>query len=167
MYFSILMELTLNGIDLKFEDDKLFRRRVKCSRGEIKVPIWKQCVLKPNKQGYTTINLNGKTYLIHRIIYKLHNPDWDITDTSSDNEIDQINGTSPKNNHISNLRILTHAENIQNNSHWAKGYHFSKANNKFIAQIRYDGNYKYLGGYDTAEEAREQYLNAKAELHKY
>lgn len=161
-----IIEGEINGVKLKYEDGKLFRWRTKCARGVLRIPKWSEVSITPNKLGYSNINLNHRTYLVHRVIYKLHNPEWDINDNSRENEVDHINGVSPKNNNIENLRILNHKQNIQNSLHYAKGFYLN-ANGKYQAQIIYDGKSKYLGCYDDAEDAHNAYLIAKKKYHVF
>jgi hypothetical protein len=67
-------------------------------------------------------------------------------------------------NRISNLRILTHSENISNND--AKGYSWVKSRNKWFARIYIDGKSIHLGYFNTEEQARQAYLSAKLKYHK-
>ena len=137
------------------------------------VYIWKDCKTKPSywfklKIGvmhkYNCIHINNKHYLLHRVNYYIHNPEWDIYDNSKNNEIDHID-RNPSNNHISNLRIATHSQNGQNTD--GKGYTYHKQHNKYMARIYINGKPKHLGYYDTKEEAREIYLKHKKELCPY
>jgi len=66
-------------------------------------------------------------------------------------------------NSISNLRIITHQENLFNTS--AKGYYFDKRKNKYRGQIVLNGKDKYLGLFNTEEEAQQAYQNAKKVYH--
>ena len=51
----------------------------------------------------------------------------------------------------------------QNNQHSkdAKGYSYNKRRGKFQAEIQINKRKIYLGSYDTAEEARNAYLEAR------
>ena len=77
-------------------------------------------------------------------------------------QIDHIDGNR-LNNNINNLRIVNCQQNHFNRT-TAKGYYITP-NNKYKAQI--GTNYKTikLGIYDTEEEARQAYLNAKIIYH--
>jgi hypothetical protein len=158
------MEIILYNTRLKYEDDVLYRWYSKCGPGLLKNPYWKVIKQTPTKRGYCQVMLDDKVYRYHRVVYKVCNPEWDITDVSKENEIDHICGKRPLDNRIANLRILSSAQNMCNNLHWVKGYTIDKKNNKYQAQIQINGKLKYLGQYDTAEEAREVYLSAK-EIH--
>ena len=155
------MENIVCNTRLKYEDDVLYRWIYKCGPRLLKNPCWKVVKHTPDKRGYSGLELNGKRYLYHRVVYKVCNPDWDISDISSENQIDHICGAKPLDNRIENLRILTHQQNMCNNLHWVKGYYYIKRVNKYQAQIRLNGKHIHLGYHDTAEEAREAYVNAK------
>ena len=131
----------------------------------LKTPYWRIVKQTPDKDGNSKIKINKKMYMYHRVVYKVCNPEWDIYDVSRENEIDHICGTRPKDNRIENLRILNNQQNKCNNLHYAKGYYFNKSMNKYQAQIKTKEKIKYLGCYDTAEQAREAYLKAKAIHH--
>lgn len=129
-----------------------------------KPSYWRKLKIKANTEGYKLIKINKKQYLLHRVNYYVHNPEWDIYDTSKNNLIDHID-RNPLNNHISNLRVVTSSENQQNNG--CKGYYYRKDINKYMARIKTNGIQKYLGCYDTPKEAREVYLKYKKEHHSY
>jgi len=151
------MELELFNTRLKYEDGMLWRM--------LKLGRWKAVKITPNKKGYSLIGLDGKMYQYHRVVFKVCNPNWDITDNSRENEIDHICAIKPLDNRIENLRILNHQQNMRNNLHYTKGYYYNKKHNKYQAQINVNYKIRYLGRYDTAEEAREAYLKAKAIHH--
>ena len=95
-----------------------------------------------------------------RVLFKLYNKNWDITDTSMNNEIDHINQNS-LDNRIENLRVFTHQQNQCNKTF--RGTH-QRSNGKWQARIKYNGKYKSKD-FDTEPEAHEYYLLLKAELH--
>jgi len=159
------MELELYNTRVKYEDDLLWRWVDKKGGHTLKNPYWKIIKATPNKKGYGRIGLDGKMYYYHRVVYKVCNPEWDITDISKENEIDHICGVKPLDNRIKNLRILNSQQNKWNCLHFAKGYTFHKQNNKYVAKIVINRKYIHLGCYDTQEEAREAYLKAKPLYH--
>ena len=102
---------------------------------------------------------------LHRVIYYAHNPKWDIYDASSNNLIDHrvhIDGV-PLDNSITNLRVVNIQQNAFNTN--AKGYCFDKQTNKYLTEIQINGKKKHLGRFDTAEQARNAYLEAKKIYH--
>tara|TARA_R100001224_G_scaffold106168_1_gene80419 strand:+ start:306 stop:785 length:480 start_codon:yes stop_codon:yes gene_type:complete len=158
------------------EELVLNNRRVKLIDGEIcvwkpnkKNPYWRKVTYSVNDNGYYYIRLNHnyieKGYYIHRIIYKFNNPDWDIHDSSSNNQIDHIDNDK-SNNNIENLRVVNSSENKQNTIS-TKGYYWNKGAKKYRAKIMINNKKHYLGCYDTEEEAREAYLNAKEIYHTH
>lgn len=99
----------VNGVRLRASECGMIERFVKVASRHYKKG-WNIAKCKPNKDGYVSIKLNGKIYRCHRVIYKGHNLDWDLTDSRQDNSIDHIDGNK-SNNTISNLRVATHSEN--------------------------------------------------------
>ena len=96
----------------------------------------------------------GKKYCTHRIVWLIYYGEW------PKNEIDHIN-QDPTDNRIENLRDVTHVENnrnrtLQNNSttgYIGVSYCTSRLTTKYRADISINNVNKYLGFYDTAEEA--------------
>jgi hypothetical protein len=77
--------------------------------------------------------------------------------------IDHIN-RNRADNRIINLREVTNQENCFNQK--AKGYYWSKKHKKWRGQIVLNGKKAHLGLFDTEEEARQAYLQAKEIYHK-
>ncbi len=157
------MECELNGLKIKYESDKVYAWREKWRNRKLKNPYWweaKGCVDKSN--GYRRVKINYKNYPYHRLVYFLHNNDWDIHDTCLDNSIDHID-RNPLNNNIENLRVVTNQQNSFNRD--VKGYYFHKARGKYHAQIKVDGKKKHLGYFVTEDDAHNAYLIAKEKYH--
>ena len=125
-------------------------------------PKWEQKKIQ-TREAYKVIELNGKKLQLHRVIYYAHNQEWNIHDVSNDNKIDHIDGISAGNN-ISNLRVVTAQQNSFNRP-TAKGYYWDKITNKWRAKIAVNGKQIHLGYFDTEEEARNAYLEAKKIYH--
>ena len=151
--------VSLNGVKIKYDEGKIF--------------VWRETKTKPSYwvevkgwvdkiTGYRRVTINKKLYQYHRVVYFIHNDDWDIRDTCRDNSIDHID-RDKLNNNIENLRVVTHAENQWNRD--SKGCCFHKATGKYRAQIRVDGEYKHLGLFVSEDDARNAYLNAKVKHH--
>lgn len=135
-----------------YEEGKLFwkvdRKRVKAGDEAGRV----------DHKGYKQVMINYKNYQAHRLIYILvhgHIP--------HKLRVDHIDG-DPSNNNIENLRAVTDGEN-QHNQRKARGYSFCKRKNKYHAQIKVAGKTINIGYFDTEEEAREAYLEAKKKYH--
>ena len=142
------------GCDFKYEEDKLYRK--------LKTK-WTCCNdNKSDNSGYIRININKKMYLLHRIIYKYFNEDWDINDNPRKNQIDHININS-LDNRIENLRVVNHSQNNRNKNKQPNcsskyiGVSWHNRGNKWEARIRINGKSKHLGYFDNEEEAAEVY----------
>jgi len=158
------MELVLNGTKIKYEDGELWRWY--CHNGglDLKNPYWR-LIKQSNSNGYKTVNIGGKNYRVHRVIYYLHNPEWDIDDSRRDNSIDHIDGNR-HNNSIENLRVVNQSQNGWNTYHTkCKGYCWDKTNKKFVARITVNYKEIRLGYFDLAEDAHNAYLEAKNIYH--
>jgi hypothetical protein len=107
------------------------------------------CRLYVDKKQYTVLS--------HRLAWYLHYGHLPI------NFIDHIDG-NPSNNKIENLRDVTAQQNQWNQTK-AKGYCWSKFANKFQAQIKINRKVKFLGYFQTEQEARNAYLKAKEIYH--
>jgi hypothetical protein len=112
-----------------------------------------------NNEGYVLYSsskdgLNGKK--LHRMI--MGDPPDNVIDHVNHNKLD---------NRRQNLRVCTHQQNQfnrgknSNNTSGYKGVHWNKQTQKWKAQI----NHKYLGLFDSAEEAHRAYVRAAQELH--
>lgn len=118
-------------------------------------------------RGYRKICVAGRMYWEHRLAWLYVNGTW------PSDQIDHVNGVKGD-NRIANLREATRSEN-QGNLRQARsdsktgllGVHWNKPNKKFMAQIMFSGKQKYLGLFNTAEEAHQAYLVAKRELHQF
>lgn len=108
-----------------------------------------------NQNGYAR---NGKLGLMHRFIL---NPD-------NNQFLDHID-ENPLNNRRNNLRIANKSLNGYNNSKARKdsktgirGVTFQRG--KYRATIRIDGKQKFLGRYDSIEEAQKIYESYRKEM---
>jgi hypothetical protein len=96
---------------------------------------------------------NNKTYQI-----KSHHFIWYWKYQELPERIDHIN-QNKSDNRIENLRILTNIENCHNNLLSSKGYTFQ--NNKYRVKIKVNYKTIHIGYYNTEQEARQAYLQAK------
>ena len=120
----------------------------------------------PHNCGYTEICINRKRYLAHRLAWLYVYGKW------PENYIDHIN-CIPSDNRIENLRDVTHQTNMQNirvvnrqNTSGYLGVNWRADRNKWRASITLNKKQKYIGMFDSAEEAHDAYIKAKRELHK-
>ena len=105
-----------------------------------------------NTIGYLIIQVAGFKFQAHRLAWLYMTGKW------PENQIDHIN-RKRNDNRFSNLRDATASQNIQNSSDSTKntsgvrGVTWSKHCNKWQAQIFVLGKCKYLGLFDSKEEA--------------
>lgn len=105
-----------------------------------------------DNHGYLRTTVNYHKYLVHRLIYKLHNPEFDL---ESDLVIDHIN-RNRTDNRIENLRAVTKAENNRNRD-LPRGVSYCKQTGKWKAiQPR------WLGRFETEQEAIDAVNAARA-----
>ena len=100
----------------------------------------------------------------HRLVFYAYNQDFEIFRISrTENMIDHVDGDK-LNNRIENLRLVTHQQNHFNRTK-ARGYSWYKPYKKWVAYIRLDGKLKHLGYFETEQDARKAYQNAKKIYH--
>lgn len=114
-----------------------------------------------DKNGYIRPKINGKPVKQHRII-ALAFLGLDITDT--DIQVDHRNGIR-HDNRLENLRLVTHQQNNFNRT-MVKGYSWNKRKMKWITQIKINSRSIHLGYFESEDEARQAYLDAKVIHHQ-
>ncbi len=153
------MEFTLNNRQLKYEDEKFFIKLEKnwnhFDKGQLI-----QLTIMNDKYGYQYLNIGNKKYKIHRILGFLF-LGLDIDDKIQ--FIDHIN-RNKSDNRLENLRIVNCQQNGFNRN--SKGYYFHKKNKKYQSNIYINKEKIYLGEFNTEEEARQAYLDAKQIYHQ-
>ena len=154
-----MLEVIINNTRVKLEGGEIFSY---IKKGNCKVCKWYLLKGSVAKTGYREIKINKKNYQYHRVMYKIHNHEWDITNFSQDNLIDHID-RDKLNNNIDNLRVVSHQQNMFNKN--GKGYYWHNKSKKWRAQIRVNGESKYLGYFDVEQDARDCYLAAKKIYH--
>jgi len=108
--------------------------------------------------GYRMITVHWRKYLAHRLAWLHVHGVW------PPQFIDHINGNR-SDNRLSNLRLADYSTNGMNrppqiNSRWGRGVH--KRAGKWIAEIKNNGVKKYLGSFNSPEEARTAFIEAAA-----
>jgi len=150
-----------DGIQVTVNDTKLMVYRCGDIYRQLKNGDWRFIENTDNtNDGYNRIHCGSKIFRRHRIIaYAYIN--LDITNTKT--QIDHIDHNR-LNNHVDNLRIVSNKENQHNQTN-PKGYYWNKHAKRWVAHIRVDNKKIHLGLFDTEEEARKAYLDAKKIYH--
>lgn len=115
--------------------------------------------------GYIRIGFKRQLYYAHQLAVLWMTGKW------AADVVDHIDGNK-SNNRWNNLRVVTHAVNLQN---MTRGHSDSKLgilgvsetpHGTFRAQICVSGKNKTIGTFKTLEEAKQAYLAEKAVQHK-
>jgi hypothetical protein len=118
--------------------------------------------LKPT--GYTVIEVDGKNIMAHRLVWIMHNGNFE-------GYIDHIDGNR-SNNRIENLRVVDRTKNqwnrkiSHNNPIGVKGVRFRKDSNKFEARLTVNGKRMVLGSFKDLELAQLVVMEARNKYHK-
>lgn len=107
-----------------------------------------------HRAGYEEVGFQGKSYLVHRLVFMWHHG-WcpDLID-----HIDQ----SRDNHRIDNLRPATKRENAlnskiqSNNKSGVRGVSWDKGTQKWTARYKVGGKYRFGGYFDTVEKAAQK-----------
>lgn len=116
-----------------------------------------------NSDGYKATRINGKMYLVHRVIYFMAHG-------SMPEQIDHINGKRTD-NRIENLRPAKPSENSCNskirstNKSGIKGVNWHKASGKWVAQLYVNGKKMHFGLFDDIAEAAKAIEQARNKHH--
>lgn len=115
--------------------------------------------------GRLNIFIDYQQYYAHRLAWLYVYGSWPVAD------VDHIDG-NPLNNAIENLRDVSRSVNMQNIKRARKDSHSGlvgvlkdKRKDRYMAYICVDGGRKYLGTFDTAEQANAAYLSVKRLVH--
>lgn len=119
-----------------------------------------------NSEGYWHVQIDGKKYKSHRLVWLYMTGAW------PKNQTDHINGIRGD-NRIENLREATNAENQQNRSarghgkNGSIGVSWHKASGTWVASIGTRGRRKHIGCFKSIEDATLAYVNAKKNIHTF
>lgn len=114
--------------------------------------------------GHRYIGIDGKLYLASRLAYFYVTGFWP-------QEIDHKN-RNPSDNRWNNLRAATRSSNMANTKRYAsntsgyKGVDFRKDKKKWRASTTIDGKTKFIGYFNSAQEAHTAYCRVVKERHK-
>lgn len=115
----------------------------------------------PHSQGYRQVNLDGKVYLAHRVIWTMVHGDLCA------NDVDHINGNR-SDNRLENLRSVSRSVNLRNSATKGAGatgvcgVSLHKATGKYRAYVTVDGKQIHLGFFNGIDSA----IAARAEANK-
>jgi len=126
-------------------------------------PYNKPCGIKPNADGYGLVNVGGRNYLAHLIIWLWHHgPLPGFVKHLDDN---------PMNNCIENLVAEVNSANDRysvlhiDSASGYPGVSLDKDTKKYLARIRVNNEPINLGLFDTVKEASRAYQLAKIKHH--
>lgn len=114
-----------------------------------------------DSHGYLQFQMKGKNYLVHRVIWEMHNGP-----IPQGYQIDHINHVRTD-NRIENLRLVTNLINgknqskNKNNTSGVTGITKLKNTGKWQAEITVAGKKKYLGVFDNFDDAVEERKSAE------
>ena len=130
--------------------------------GTILCPM--SCGGHPGRRGYKQVTLCRpgfkKNIKLHRLVVEAF-----VGRLEPREQVDHING-NPSDCRVSNLRVVTGAQNAknrrinQNNTAGAKGVHLHKRSQKYVARIQVDGKRLQLGEFTSLEAAAAAYRSA-------
>jgi len=138
-------------------DNGVLRNKISRRRAKIGQPVG-----TVDSYGYLVASINGQPYKVHRLIYAMF---YDTVPAV----LDHINGDFAD-NRIENLRPATVTQNGYNrrinrtSSSKVKNVHPLKG--KWMAQCQVGGVRKYLGVFDTKEQAAEVVKTFRTTHHK-
>lgn len=116
--------------------------------------------------GYVRIRIDRRIYQAHRLAWFYVTGEWPA------NDIDHRD-TVRHNNRWLNLRDVTHRTNGENRRRAHKsnqssgllGASWDAAKGRWMSHITLDYRFKFLGYYDTAQEAHQKYVETKRQVH--
>lgn len=124
----------------------------------------KEALWSVSKHGYRHGYVMSLPVKTHRVAWAIYHGEWPAS------SIDHIN-CDKTDNRITNLRLATDPQNGWNvglnskNTSGYKGVTFYSLTGKWRSRITVSGQVKYLGYYDTPEEAHAAYCEAAKKYH--
>lgn len=126
--------------------------------GKVYSRFGKELISKINNYNTILLYKDNKKYQLYQHQFAWYYVNKEIVDC-----IDHIN-QNKSDNRIINLRSVTNQQNSFNTK--AKGYYWNKRDKKWITQIYLNNKPIFRAYYNTEEEAKQSYLQAKKEYHK-
>jgi len=120
-----------------------------------------QVVGSKKRDGYLSVGIEGRDFLLHRVIWAMHTGNW-----PDGKLIDHIDGDG-LNNRIANLREATHQQNMRNvkvkERDLPRGVY--RNGKSFQVRVQIDGSKRDFGTYATVEEAAAVAEQKRREFH--
>ena len=140
-----------NDTELKELFDRMFTYKDGHIEWQHPVKAMKNPAGRVNLRGYRYVNVNYKSYLVHRVIFLMHHgylPKY----------VDHIDGNKT-NNKIENLREATHSQNILNskrssrNKSGVKGVFWCDKRKRYLAKFEMNNKWYWAGSFKNIEDA--------------
>ena len=158
----MMIQKEINGFQFKYDtDEEILYKKCRVT-GK-----WLNCKnLIPNQMGYLRIGCRKDNkrydYLYHRVVFKMFNESFDFNNRKL--KIDHRD-RNPLNNSISNLKIVTTQENLQNTD--AYGVHFHKKMKTKPWGAKWVENGKQKSKYFSTEAEAKKYRDMKVKEFYY
>jgi len=115
--------------------------------------------------GYRKLKMGGDSILVHRLVAMAF-----LDNFSNELDVDHINGVR-SDNRVSNLRMVTHVQNMQGHRNPRKGVSskyrgvsWNKEREKWRAYITVNGSRKSLGSFDDEVKAAQAFNAASTKF---
>ena len=126
---------------------------------------WRDKAFSLSHNGYPRVFISSKNQRTHHFVHNIITLCY-LGEKPEGYQTDHINSIKTD-NRLENLQYITPQQNTQKrktmNGRNVKGY--TLKNGKYVAKITVDYKKFYLGSYDTEEEARQAYTDAKLKYH--
>lgn len=122
-------------------------------------------VVSKTSSGYLRVYVDNKRYLVHRLLWVYRGGSL-----TTQCKVDHRDGNQ-LNNRDGNLRLATHAQNMQNtkqlsnNTSGIRGVSWHKASRQWLVQVNHNRQYHYGGLFRTLDEAGAVATALRARLH--
>ena len=154
---TTLFQQTLNEL-FEYRNGNLYRKISTNSRLKIGDKVGTIA-----KNGYVRTSINGKLYLVHRLIFLMEYG-------YLPNDIDHID-RNPSNNNIENLRPATRTQNQYNSTRKRtknnlKNVYWVPRLNKWVVRLNINGKPRHIGVFNDLDFADFVAQEARAKYHK-
>jgi len=138
--------------------------RIDLSSNSVRTDLVGRLAGGPTSDGYKRINVDGRRYRAHRLVWLYMTGNWPKEEIDHKNRIRD-------DNRWDNIRESTSTINSQNRggtNKWSECglLGVTKHGDRFRAKIGVNRDSIHIGVYDTPEEAHQAYIEKKRELHE-